>query len=185
MKAFSGEPVTLLIVGDGPYRHELEKAAAKSGVPADQIIFYGAVPPSEVGQYYHMGDIFVNSSTSETQGLTYFEALSCGLPILAREDACLEGVVEPGVNGWEYADCVGFEEHLRWYLDHKEAHEQMRRAALLTGARFSIQAFAESMEKLYLKLIDENKLVRVARSRSSRMKIHVRATVRKLKRIMR
>ena len=182
MKAFAGEPVTLLIVGDGPYRRDLEKAAAKSGLPKEQIVFYGAVPPSEVGEYYHMGDIFVNSSTSETQGLTYFEALSCGLPVLAREDSCLEGVVEPGVNGWEYTDCVGFEEHLRWYLTHKEAHEQMRLAALKTGARFSVQAFAASVENLYNKLIEENKTIRDARSRASRMKIHVRATVRKLKR---
>ena len=91
-------------------------------------------------------------------------------------------MVEPGVNGWEYTDCVGFEEHLRWYLSHKDAHEKMRLAALATGAKFSIQAFAESMENLYTKLIGENKLVRVARSRASRMKIHVRATVRKLKR---
>lgn len=182
MKAFVGEPVTLLIIGDGPYRKELEKKAKESGVPQGQIVFYGAVPPSEVGKYYHMGDIFVCASTSETQGLTYFEALSCGLPVLARQDACLDGVIDPGVNGWEFTDCVDFEEHLRWYITNKAEHERMHKAALDTGAKFSIQAFAESMEKVYLELIEENENIRPARSRASRMKIHVRATVRKLKR---
>lgn len=182
MKAFIGEPVTLLIIGDGPYRPDLEKYAGQSGVPAEQIVFYGAVPPSEVGKYYHMGDIFVCASTSETQGLTYFEALSCGLPVLARQDACLDGVIESGVNGWEFTDCVDFEEHLRWYVTNKAEHERMRLAALKTGADFSIQAFAESMEKVYKGLLEENGNARPARSRASRMKIHVRATVRKLKR---
>ena len=182
MKAFVGEPVTLLIIGDGPYRGQLEKRAEESGVPKSQIVFYGAVPPSEVGKYYHMGDIFVSASTSETQGLTYFEALSCGLPVLARRDACLDGVIDPGRNGWEFDDCVDFEEHLRWYITNKADHVRMHEAALETGAKFSIQAFAESIENVYLDLIEENGNIRPAKSRASRMKIHVRAAVRKLKR---
>ena len=34
---------------------------------------------------------------------TYFEALASGLPVLCRRDPCLEGVIEDGINGWQYA----------------------------------------------------------------------------------
>ncbi|MBR3146833.1 MAG: glycosyltransferase [Eubacterium sp.] len=182
MKAFAGENVTLLIVGDGPYRDALEKKAGEKGVPRDQIIFYGAVPPPEVSKYYHLGDLFVSASTSETQGLTFFEALSCGLPLLVRQDECLEGVVDPGVNGWEFTDRDDFEEHLRWFIKNKDSHEDMRRAALATGEKFSVAAFAETMEGIYKELLAEGAGGRPVKSRASRLKIHVKAAVRKLKR---
>lgn len=183
MKAFVGEKVTFLIVGDGPYKSTLEKKAKESGVPPEQIIFYGGVPPEEVGKYYHLGDLFVSGSTSETQGLTYFEALSCGLPVLARRDECLEGIIEQGVNGWEYDDSIDFEEHLRWFIEHKDETEAMHKAALATGAKFSVAAFAENVENLYNELLEMKEGGRPVRSMTNKIKVQVRATVRKLKRV--
>lgn len=97
--AMSHNPkLTLLIVGDGPARKELEELAARLGV-ADHVIFTGMVDPSEVHKYYQLGDIFVSASTSETQGLTYIEAAANGLPLLCRRDTCLDGVLVEGKNG--------------------------------------------------------------------------------------
>ena len=53
-------------------------------------------------RWYQAGDAFVSASQSETQGLTSFEALACGLPVLCRADPCLDGVVENGRNGWQW-----------------------------------------------------------------------------------
>ena len=58
--------------------------------------------PEEVGHYYQAGDLFVSASTSETQGMTYAEALASGIPLLCRRDGCLEQVVTDGENGWQY-----------------------------------------------------------------------------------
>ena len=58
--------------------------------------------PEEVGHYYQAGDLFVSASTSETQGMTYAEALAGGIPLLCRRDGCLEQVVTDGENGWQY-----------------------------------------------------------------------------------
>ena len=65
----------ILIAGDGPHRKKLEKYCKKLGI-SDRVIFLGMVPPKEVQKYYAAGDIFINSSFSETQGLTYLEAMS-------------------------------------------------------------------------------------------------------------
>ena len=83
----------LLLVGDGPDREEALACAREKKLP---VIFAGMVPHGEVPDYYRLGDIFVTASTSETQGLTYFEALAAGLPVLCRKDPCLEGVIEDG-----------------------------------------------------------------------------------------
>ena len=49
--------------------------------------------------YYQLGDIFVNASQSETQGLTYIEALGSSIPLLVQKDDCIKDVVENYYNG--------------------------------------------------------------------------------------
>lgn len=66
------------------------------------------VAPAQVADYYRVGDLFVSASASETQGLTYLEALACGLPALCLRDECLTGVVIDGVNGCQFRDGVEF-----------------------------------------------------------------------------
>ncbi|VEJ34400.1 GDP-mannose-dependent alpha-mannosyltransferase [Aedoeadaptatus ivorii] len=106
----AGEDVNLLIVGDGPVRGKLEKQARDLRIR--NIAFTGAVPWEEIQNYYALGDLFVSASTSETQGLTYNEALASGLPILVRRDPCLEQVLREGENGMGF---VGEEEFLKGY----------------------------------------------------------------------
>ena len=95
----SEEEAVLLVAGDGPARESLERQAKELGL-GEQIRFCGMIPPSETPVFYQMADLFVCASTSETQGLTYAEALASGLPLLGRADACLKGVLEPGRNGY-------------------------------------------------------------------------------------
>lgn len=141
-------PVRLLLVGDGPAREELERQARELGV-ADRVVFTGMVPPEEVGRYYKAGDLFVSASTSETQGLTYFEALSAGLPMLCRADACLDGIVIDGENGWQYQTEAEAIARVRQLIDHPELRGPMSAATLRTGRQYSVPAFAESIEQVY------------------------------------
>ena len=141
-------PVTLLLVGDGPDRENLECHARDLGV-ADRVIFAGMVPPEDVGRYYKAGDLFVSASTSETQGLTYFEALSSGLPMLCRKDDCLEEILVNGENGWQYRTELDAVARVRQLLEHPELRAAMSDAALAVGRRYSVPAFAESVEHVY------------------------------------
>ena len=93
--------LTLLIVGDGPAREKLYQQVKELGI-GDHVIFTGMVEPDQVQKYYQLGDVFVSASTSETQGLTYIEAAANGLPLVCREDPCLEGVIAQGENGYTY-----------------------------------------------------------------------------------
>lgn len=148
MAALTALPVTLLLVGDGPARPELEQLTAEMGV-SDRVVFAGMVPPEEVGRYYKAGDLFVCASTSETQGLTYFEALSAGLPMLCRKDTCLDDILLDGRNGWQYDTLADGAERVRQFLDHPELHKAMGTASLEIGRRYSVPAFADSVEAVY------------------------------------
>ena len=145
---FQQQPVKLLLVGDGPYRTELEQQAETLGV-SSQVIFAGMVPPEQVAAYYQLGDLFVSASTSETQGLTYIEALASGLPALCREDDCLNGVIENGVNGWQYRDADEFQQYLRLFLEQKQLRETLGQQAARSAAQFSAERFAGRIGQIY------------------------------------
>ncbi|PBC72040.1 phosphatidylinositol alpha-1,6-mannosyltransferase [Streptomyces sp. TLI_235] len=92
----------LLIVGDGPYRGDLEKLAEARGV-AGSVRFTGAVPWEELPAHYGAGDVFAMPCRTrrggldvEGLGIVYLEASATGLPVVAGDsggapDAVLEG----------------------------------------------------------------------------------------------
>lgn len=140
--------LTMLIVGDGPARKELEELAGKLGV-ADHVIFTGMVDPSEVHKYYQVGDIFVGASTSETQGLTYIEAAANGLPLLCRRDPCLDGVLVEGKNGYEYEAEQEFCELLDTILSSPDWYLTARAQSKEIADTFDKSSFAKKIEDIY------------------------------------
>lgn len=140
--------LTLLFVGDGPARKELEEETVRLGV-ADNVVFTGMVPPEEVHKYYQLGDIFVSASTSETQGLTYLEAAANGLPLLCHRDPCLDGVLVEGCNGYEYEAEDEFCEILDTILSHPEWCHAAGGQSEKIAETYDKGHFAEQIEDLY------------------------------------
>ena len=151
--------ITLLFVGDGPSRVELEEQAVQLGLDG-RVVFAGMVQPENVSRYYHAGDLFVSASSSETQGLTYLEALSSSLPLLCRQDACLDGVLLDGVNGWQYQTQEEFSDRVELFFTHPEIRQGMSREAGRSSRRFGIDAFAENAEEVYREQIVWRQMIR-------------------------
>lgn len=140
--------LTFLIVGDGPDKANLEKQAKELGI-SDHMIFTGMVSPQEVQNYYQLADVFVNASTSETQGLTYIEAAANGLPLLCRKDPCLDDVIKDGVNGYEYTTFEEFEEYLSDILMNPEWRKNASEESERIAESFGKAHFVESVEHIY------------------------------------
>lgn len=140
--------LTFLIVGDGPDKANLEKQAKELGI-SDHMIFTGMVSPKEVQNYYQLADVFVNASTSETQGLTYIEAAANGLPLLCRKDPCLDDVIKDGVNGYEYTNFEEFEEYLSDILMNPEWRKNASEESEKIAESFGKAHFVESVEHIY------------------------------------
>ena len=95
-----GWRVSLTIVGDGPYRGELEKITSDSGTGA-YVSFVGKKNKEELYQYYSNADLFILPSESEGMPNVVLEAMAMGLPILmtpcggSKELITGNGRVEP------------------------------------------------------------------------------------------
>ena len=141
--------IIFLIVGDGPYMPHLQSLTQQLGF-TKQVIFAGRVPHEETVDYYRLADVFVSASRSETQGLTYIEALAAGAPALCRRDRSLEGVIIDGDNGWQYDGYEDFAGYLQLILQHKNLQQRLSNGAAEWAAkRFSATAFAKSIYSVY------------------------------------
>jgi glycosyltransferase involved in cell wall biosynthesis len=69
---------TLAIVGEGPYRAELEKLLPGA-------IFTGILSGRELGIAYASADLFVFPSTTDTYGNVVVEAMAAGLPVAVSD----------------------------------------------------------------------------------------------------
>ncbi|HLE43219.1 MAG TPA: glycosyltransferase [Methylomirabilota bacterium] len=88
----------LLLVGRGTREATLRRRAARLRV-ASRVRFVGGVSLDAVVRYYQAADLFLFTSTTETQGLAVLEAMAVGLPVVAVRAAGVEEAVVDGVSG--------------------------------------------------------------------------------------
>ena len=72
---------TLMLVGDGPDRAELERLARRHGV-AGRVRFLGGRPHAELPALLAAADVAVQPSASEGLANVWVEALACGTPLV-------------------------------------------------------------------------------------------------------
>lgn len=144
----------LLIVGDGPSLNELCELAKELKIQSNQILFIGKVDNSLVPYFYIMSDLFLNASISETQGLTFMEAMAAELPVLCRFDNNLVGVIDNKINGFFYQDVGDFENKLRYVLGLPTNElDKIKKNALSSIDKFSEQTFYINIMEVYRRAI--------------------------------
>ena len=82
-----------IVVGDGPYRRELERRYP-------MVKFVGSKQGLELASYYAQADVFVFTSRADTFGVVNIEALACGTPVAAYPVPGPRDIVEPGLTGF-------------------------------------------------------------------------------------
>ena len=144
--------VLFLIVGDGPARKELEQLAADLNI-GKQVIFAGTRPWDEIHMYYKLGDVFIGASESETQGITYIEAMASGCPVIAKEDRCLDNLLTEGGNGYSFNDAEGLVSAVGKLLGDDDLLRQFAEEASKSALRFSADSFARNVNAVYDELV--------------------------------
>jgi glycosyltransferase involved in cell wall biosynthesis len=90
--------VTLLLVGDGSERRQVEQRARELGV-AENLRITGAMPRDELYKYFNLGDIFVGVSDRTNANLPPVEAMSCAKAIVVLNTGGTRHLIDHGVNG--------------------------------------------------------------------------------------
>ena len=74
----------LVIIGDGPERSKLEEMVVRFGLK-DAVELKGRCDRSEIAAELGNAAFFVLVSRNETFGVSYIEALACGVPVIATK----------------------------------------------------------------------------------------------------
>lgn len=105
----------LIIAGDGPAESAIHDHAASLEI-MDNVIFTGYVDHEKAYSYYCLADVFVSASESETQGLTYIEAMTGNTPVVAMHSPYLDTVITDDNLGTLVSDTDELVEPMRKYL---------------------------------------------------------------------
>ena len=87
----------LALVGDGPYRQQLETLFAGSATN-----FVGYLAGEELASAYASADAFLFPSSTETLGLVLLEAMAAGCPVVGANRGGIPDIVSDGANGCLY-----------------------------------------------------------------------------------
>lgn len=155
-KAYPDVKIKLLIVGKGPGVVELQKLVNSLGAN-DYIIFCGPSDPNEVQFYYNAANVFASASITETQGLTYMEAMGSRLYVLARYDFNLLDVIQEDKTGFYFESLDDFvtklEKIRQLYLNK---NENILNNAIEGINRYSIETFYQNIMEVYHRALKKN-----------------------------
>lgn len=138
-----------LIIGDGPIFDNLNKMIQLLKLEK-QIFLVGRIPNDQIAAYYHAGDAFISASMTETQGLTFIEAMACGLPLFASDREVLLDLLFEEENGYFFHSQLQCIEKLSKFLSLSSQEKKvMAHKSLELVKPYSATVFVESVVNLY------------------------------------
>jgi len=149
----------LALVGDGPYREELETLFAD--LPVN---FVGYLQGADLGSAYASADAFVFPSLTETLGLVVLEAMAAGCPVIAANAGGIPDIVTDGENGFLFdpANNNGAIEATQRLLANQLEREKLRRRARQEAERWGWAAATRQLQDYYRQVLDRNSLASAA-----------------------
>jgi 1,2-diacylglycerol 3-alpha-glucosyltransferase len=143
----------MVIVGEGNEMENLRMYGESLGI-SEHIIFTGGKPWDEIGKYYQLGNVFCSASVSETQGLTFAEAMAAGVPVVAKRDECIENIIDDQMTGLLFDEEEELPELLYRVLTDSALSTHLSEAAQKAMDALSVEAFADSVEQLYESILN-------------------------------
>jgi Glycosyltransferase len=144
----AGQPVSLIMVGEGQERSRLERLCSELDI-TDRVVLAGY--RSDVPAFLNAADIFVMPSAYEGLPIAHLEAMYCGLPAIVSEyvpsreiakDACLACKLDPK----DIADKI------TRILSDTELRDRMSRQAMAVAQEHTMQRYVRSLYDIYCNL---------------------------------
>lgn len=124
-----GLDILLVIAGDGLDRSTLEREGHEK--LRDNILFLGKVPRLELYRYYSAADVFAFPGIQDSRGISFLEAQSAGLPVVAFSDWGAAELVVHEITGLlaPASKPELFSDYLECILANRDRRISMREAA--------------------------------------------------------
>ncbi|MBV6396435.1 MAG: Glycogen synthase [Anaerolineales bacterium] len=155
MRVFEKDPTyTMVIVGDGPLRAELEEIVARARLQ-ERVEFTGVVSQAQVVRILRESELFVMASVSEGFPKALIEAMACGLPVVTTRVGACEDVVKEAQCGIVVQPNAP--DHLAGAIYEILASPALRQRyasqAVLASRKYAWQDQAEKVARLYKQLL--------------------------------
>ncbi len=144
--------IKFVIVGDGPFRSELE-AQASSSPAGKRVVFAGQ--RSDMPEVMNALDILVLSSLREHFGRVLIEAMACGKPVVATNAGGVPEIVVDGETGLLIPprDPLSLASAIGRLAEDSPLREKMGRAGAERAENFfSAERHAEAVQRIYSEL---------------------------------
>jgi glycosyltransferase involved in cell wall biosynthesis len=165
-----GCDASYIVVGEGPDRLAIERAAAAAGV-AQRVRLPGRLSDSELSAAYRIADVFVMPNVVvpgdvEGFGLVALEASAAGLPVVAADIEGIRDAIQHEENGLlaRSADPVAFASTIGRLLAMAPAERRALGAAqaAVTRSRFDWSLTARHYAEEISRLVEPRRLMRAA-----------------------
>jgi len=140
-------PWCFQIVGDGPYRQELERQSRELGI-AEQVHFLGE--RLDVPQLLADADLFVHMPVwEEGFGITIIEAMAAGKVCVCGDSGAISEIITHGVDGFlvPKQDVAALAGCLQAQFDQEQNWEMIGKAAKERAKAFSVEIFVRELDE--------------------------------------
>lgn len=138
---------TLIIGGSGPELPGLMELSKSLGLD-DRIIFTGFIPDDKLWAFYDVADLFVSTSRYEAFGVTFVDALSCGVPVVSIDCGGVNDIIDSS-NGAVVPSAhneIGFAHHIIQALETTWDRERIQQDAI---DKYSYKNIVKQYEEVY------------------------------------
>lgn len=143
----------VFLIGEGPQRERLQQRITALGLE-DILTLTGAVRPEEMALWYRLGDVFLFSSKSETQGMVILEAMAAGLPVVAVRSSGIDDVLREGFNGFKTPQKQDLWcDRVQQLLEDESLRKEMSENARQFSRKYSIGEFTRNVREIYATIL--------------------------------
>jgi glycosyltransferase involved in cell wall biosynthesis len=117
----------------------------------------GILPASQVAECYKASDLFAFPSVNEGLARVLFEAMACGLPVVATDRSGAEDLITQGVEGTivPARDAGALAAAMLWHYRNPQATAQMGKAARArVEQQFTLAHYEERMIGIYRRVAE-------------------------------
>ncbi len=144
----------LALVGDGPYRQQLEKIFENTATT-----FVGYLSGQELASAYASGDAFLFPSSTETLGLVLLEAMAAGCPVVGANKGGIPDIINDGINGCLYDPdsendgATSLIKATQKLLGNEIERQSMRNAARVEAEKWGWASSTEKLRDFYTEIL--------------------------------
>jgi glycosyltransferase involved in cell wall biosynthesis len=148
-----GTDVDLAIVGDGPYREELEDRHRDD----KRIVFTGFLEGPQLSEAYASADLFVFPSTTDTFGNVVLEALASGLPAIVTDMGGPSEILEHNRTGYivPAGNLSAYKRTIKKVIEDPECLTRMSTAARHSAESRCYRSAAQALWHVYHQTLAE------------------------------